>query len=97
MSENPPAQTTLQGNLKRYLRFKFLFADLTTMFDQGITSSVTRQKLDELCHNLGEESCLAVFIFIFFGLEPPIEIHQASLLEVFLADLSKPPPGFDVD
>src|SRR6185436_2269513 len=40
---------------------------------------------------------LSAFIFIFFGLEPAFEINQAALFQVFLAHLSEPTPGFDVD
>jgi hypothetical protein len=48
-------------------------------------------------NDLGIVLGLAALILILLRLEPSFEIDQAALLEVFLADLSKPAPGFDVD
>ncbi len=39
--------------LKGYIRFKLIFVHYISLLNEGITSSVVMQKLDELCNDLG--------------------------------------------
>src|SRR6185436_12718830 len=55
------------------------------------------EELQAESDNLGIKLGVSAFILIFFGLEPAFEINQAALFQVFLADLSEPTPGLDVD
>jgi len=55
---NPPELTVPNWNSGSRSRFDFLFVD-HALIEEGITSSVVRQKLDELCNNLREGICLS--------------------------------------
>jgi len=54
------------------------------------------QKLDHQGNDLGEVFGLAL-VFILIRLQTSFDVNQASFSQIFLADLSKSPPGFDVD
>ena len=42
---------------RKQLWFNILFVDYVTLVNQGITSSVVRQKLDKFCNDPGESGC----------------------------------------
>jgi hypothetical protein len=48
-------------------------------------------------HHLGVIFGLAAFIIEFIGFQAALEKYQAAYMQILLADLAQPSPGFDVD
>src|SRR5918996_855522 len=55
------------------------------------------EELHRKSYHFREVLGLVVFIFVLLRLEPSLKKYKAALLEIFLADLAEPAPGFDVD
>jgi hypothetical protein len=78
------------------LRFDIVIAWVFIHSHHGLFLLSLIKELQGQGYHLGEILGLAL-ILIFIGLQAAFEKNETALLEIFLADLSEPSPGFDVD
>jgi hypothetical protein len=90
----PPNHTAMRSK-REFSRFQVLITEQARLFRCSIAGP-TVQELDGLCHDLGEVAGLALFL-VLVRLDSSFDVDQASLVQVFLADLPEPVPGFHID